>query len=299
MASIPLQAEADAPDNMILFGEYAVLEGARALLMTLKHRLRVRIAAAQSLRIISDRFGVYEGSDRASDPQHVTLCKNVLLHFFDFYGIKPESFVINILSDIPPTYGFASSAALTAAMVKALHLFYKKGAEFKDVFTIGHRAIVDTFQRGSGADLAAALADLPFLVFDPVQKSIAPFDMPFCVQAIYTGYKTPTPVVLKQVQDSISPTRWREVTQKMTACIDRFILEPSLGDIRVYQSYMDDLGVTCAACRQALDVFSLQGAVAKISGSGRGDCVVGFSKDPVIALVAAPLEFLSQRDLQS
>ena len=77
--SIPSPAEADAPGSLFLMGEYAVLEGGRAVLMTLRHRLRVSITPAESFRVTSDRFGVYAGE--GGKPQHVALCENVLRHF--------------------------------------------------------------------------------------------------------------------------------------------------------------------------------------------------------------------------
>ncbi len=295
MAFIPSQAE--APGNMILLGEYAVLEGARAVLMTLKHRLRVRLAPADQLKIFSDRFGNYTGD--GPKPQHVVLIENVLEKFFAAQALASRGFHVDIQSDIPPTYGFGSSAALVAAVVKVLCDGFQIKLDFKDMFTIGHGAILETFKRGSGADLAAALADMPFLVFDPMRKSVMPFDMPFGVQAIYTGYKTPTPVVLQQVREAVSPAEWIDVTEKMKDCVDRFIAAPSVDGVREYQSYMDSLGVTCAECRQAIDAFSACGIAAKISGSGRGDCIVGFSQTPVAVNVNAPLEFLAQQDLQT
>lgn len=275
---------------MILMGEYAVLEGSRAVLMTLKNRLSVTLAAAEVQRITSDRFGEYTGGAK---PQHVVLCENVLARF-------PETpFHIDIRSDIPPTYGFGSSAALVAALVKALCRFYKREENFREMFEAGHAAILDTFGRGSGADLAAALADRPFVVFDPIAKTAAPFAMPFAVQAIYTGYKTPTPEVLRRITAEVREDKWHDIMAKMKSCAASFIAAPSEALVREYQTYMDALGVTCPASRAALDAFSAQGVAAKISGSGRGDCIVGFSARPVAVNVDAPLEFLAQRDLRA
>lgn len=287
MAFIPPRAEpvtASAPGNMILMGEYAVVEGARAVMMTLKKRLTVTLTPSSSLSgrglsVVSDRFGTYDGGER---PPHVALIANVLAEF------GGEDFHVNITSDIPATYGFGSSAALVAALVRA------RGGDdlpFAEAFTRGHRAILKTHGRGSGADLAAALADRPFVVFDPAMKSAADFSMPFTVQAIYTGYKTPTPEVLKRVN-------YQGKTGAMRDVVEAFIVRPEVGLIRRYQAEMAALGVVCDKTQQALEAFEAAGCVPKISGSGLGDCVVGFSAGPVKVGVALPLEFIPAEDLQ-
>lgn len=281
MAFTPPQAKsitASAPGNMILMGEYAVLEGSRAVMMTLKKRLTVTLTPSDSLKIRSDRFGFYEGGER---PPHVKLIANVLSQFGD------ENFEIDIVSDIPATYGFGSSAALVAALVKA------RGGDmgFTEGFTRGHRAILDTHGRGSGADLAAALADQPFVIFDPQNKTAEKFDMPFTVQAIYTGYKTPTPEVLKRVS-------YQGKTRAMQGLVEAFIEEPDASSILAYQTEMTALGVVCEKTQRALDAFAAAGCAAKISGSGLGDCVVGFSGTALAVPVAPPLEFIPAGDLQ-
>jgi mevalonate kinase len=200
---------------------------------------------------------------------------------------------IDISSDIPPTYGFGSSAALVAALVKAAH----GGKNFTEMFGIGHAAILKTFGRGSGADLAAALADRPFIVFDPAARTARDFDLPFSVQAVYTGYKTPTPEAISRVRARLDDAAWKAVTAKMRDCVERFIAAPAPELVAEYQGYMDALGVTCDATRRALDLFAGSGAAAKISGAGLGDCVVGFSAAPVVLDVSPPLEFLSREAL--
>src|SRR5690606_37779808 len=113
MAYIQSKAEASAPGSMILMGEYAVLEGARAVLMTLRHRLRVTLTQSGCFEVLSDKFPPYRAAPtKGGKPAHVLLCENVL------GGLPPLR--VEVSSDIPPTYGFASSAAFVAALLKAL-----------------------------------------------------------------------------------------------------------------------------------------------------------------------------------
>jgi mevalonate kinase len=291
-------AAATAPGSMILMGEYAVLEGSRAVLMTLQHRLRVTVTPSATPFITSDRFGRYTAGETPKPP-HAVLCGNVLDLFCKHYGLQRPALHIDIVSAISPTYGFGSSAALVAALVKSLHRYFRQHEEFGTMFTIGHRAILDTFGRGSGADLAASLADQPFVVFDPGAKEASSFGVPFTVQAVYTGYKTPTPEVLKQIRAEVPQKDWADITRKMTGCADRFIAAPSFDAVREYQGYMETLGVACPACREAVEAFSAQGVAAKISGSGRGDCVVGVAGSPVAVSVSPPLVFLSAQELRA
>ncbi|MDD9899415.1 MAG: hypothetical protein OXT65_00360 [Alphaproteobacteria bacterium] len=283
-------AEASAPGNMILMGEYAVLEGAPAVLMTLRHRLKVKVSKSDIFEIYSDAFGVWRGGG-AVQP-HVALCRNVLENCGYHNALR-----IDITSDIPPTYGFGSSAALVAALVKALYALQGKTADFTAMFSAGHAAILATHGRGSGADLAAALADMPFVVFDPQEKTVQPFDMAFCVQAIYTGYKTPTPQVLEKVYATVAANDRAAIMADMAACVRAFITTPNVDSIRQYQSCMSRLEVICPATQSALALLEENGTAAKISGSGLGDCVVGFSAAPVEISPPPPLEFLAQKAL--
>lgn len=283
---------------MLLIGEYAVLEGGPAVLMTLRCRLSVTVAPSEKLHISSDRFGTYE--EGAGDkPAHARLVENVISRFYATYGFPARAWRITITSDIPPTYGFGSSAALVAALVRALCRASGKAEDFTPMFATAHAALLDTFGRGSGADLAAALADHPFVLFNPAEKTAEPFTLPFAVQAIYTGYKTPTPVLLKQVRAELPEEKWAATTASMRRCAEAFIAAPTLEKIEEYQSYMTALGVTCDACARAIGAFTAQGITAKISGSGRGDCVVGFSVAPTAVKVEPPLEFIPHEDLRA
>ena len=302
---IPSPAEADAPGSLFLMGEYAVLEGGRAVLMTLRHRLRVSITPAESFRVTSDRFGVYAGE--GGKPQHVVLCENILRRFLMYRHPRASGgdaentrIHISITSAIPPDLGFASSGALVGALTKALFRAFDMAENFIDMFAIGHAAIHDTFGRGSGADVAAALADMPFLVFDPQSCTVAPFTPPFVVQAVYTGYKTTTPAVLKRVHEMVSPLQWAEVIAKMKTCTDTFIAVPSMKGVEEYQGYMNTLGVTCESSDEIIALFGARGVTAKISGAGMGDCIVGFTDTPLSVLdTPLPYRFLPQKELQA
>jgi mevalonate kinase len=285
MATAFTPSRADAPGSMILMGEYAVLEGAPAVLMTLGRRLSVSVLPSSVTRIVSDRFGVYE--EGGAVPDFARLVLNTLAAA----GISAPV-EISIESAIPTMYGFGSSAALVAALVKAL----LQGAAFDDLFATGHAAIIKTFGRGSGADLAASLIDAPFVRFQQGQAEA--FALPFAVQAIYTGYKTPTPQVLADVRARVGEGEWARVLQAMRVSAEAFVRAPTVEGIAEYQRLMDALGVTCDRTRAALDAFSSRGIAAKISGSGLGDCVAGFSDEAVDGIeVQAPLEFLHAREL--
>lgn len=285
--------KAGAPGSIILMGEYAVLQGAPAVLMTLKRRLTVTLSSGPRFSVTSDRFAPYTEGE-GEEPPHAQLLRRVLSRA----GAKPDSIHIRIQSDIPHTYGFGSSAALVAATVRAA--FRQQGREeiFADLFKAGHAAILDVHGRGSGADLAASLCDMPFVLFDPSVPSAEAFHLPFCVQAVYTGYKTPTPQVLKTVAAQTPKDEWDRTIAQMTAIARVFAAAPTLDLIEKYQGLMERLGVFCLASRKAAEALRAAGAVPKISGSGLGDCVVGFSERPVRAEVDPPLEFIAAGDLR-
>ena len=274
-SNILLSTTASAPGTLMLLGEYAVLEGSPALVLTLKSKITVLISKSQNFAVYSDHFNCYKDDDIIV-PKHVLLIKEIINCFYEYYSIIPkEKLEIKIKSTINPNIGFGSSAALNAALLKSMAKLYKLPFNFNKLFNIGYKALLKIYKRGSGADLAAALNHYPVALVNPV-KYVKNFSLPFFVSAIYTGYKTPTPLVLEHVWNSTTTDFRNNIFTKMKNIVNSFIASLSLRMIVEYQNLLRQLGISCNRLEKAL--IKGENIASKISGSGLGDCVVIFSK---------------------
>lgn len=275
-SDILLSSVASAPGTLMLLGEYAVLEGSPALVMTLKSKLTVYIKKSKNFSVYSDYFKCWYKEGDSTVPNHVLLIKEIINYFYEYYSITPkEKLEIKIKSAINPNLGFSSSAALNAALLKSMAKLYQLPFNFNELFDIGYKALIKIYKRGSGADLAAALSNYPVALIYP-GKYAKSFSLPFFISAIYVGYKTSTPLVLKHVWNSTTKNFRNTIFTEMKHIVNSFITSPSLKLIVEYQNLLKQLGVSCNRIEKAL--ARGKNIASKISGSGLGDCVAIFSK---------------------
>ena len=179
------RVEASAPGKAVLIGEYAVLDGAPALVLAVERRVRVSIrscsADASRLEVpqlVAGRVGFVIGTDRRlywSDPavnrRELMLCRRVMAEAFEQAADRPlpepgglqiriDSSELYLQGDHAPSkLGLGSSAAVTVALTAALQR-YLQGVEPDEQARLVQ--LVDSHRqaqggRGSGLDVAAAL----------------------------------------------------------------------------------------------------------------------------------------------
>nr|WP_246261983.1 GHMP kinase [Thiomicrorhabdus cannonii] len=216
-----------------------------------------------------------------------------------FADSLPHGLQIEIRSEFSSTIGFGSSAAVLAAMLDGLNTICHTKLNRDALFALGHQIILKIQGRGSGTDLAASLCG-GILYYQPaidgqaaVLKTLPEkLSQSLQLTLLYSGYKTPTAVVLQQVA-----THWQQqpgllknlydlmgdTTQSATAALQAGNLQAFFRLGNVYQGLMDALGVNDAKLSQLVyGLRAIEGmGSAKISGSGLGDCVLGLSNTPV------------------
>ncbi|MEK6805181.1 MAG: hypothetical protein AABY95_00850 [Pseudomonadota bacterium] len=176
---------ASAPGKLVLLGEYAVLEGAPALVMAINRRARVRISAqpgaacevsAPDLGIAAcalrfDSVGMPDWSADADAGAKLRLVDQVIRGLAKDSLTLPAGRGFKLALDTAeffdadsvarPKLGLGSSAALTVALASALAVFAGRGAVtanrkvWLDKLLVLHRDFQDG--RGSGVDVAASL----------------------------------------------------------------------------------------------------------------------------------------------
>lgn len=141
---------------------------------------------------------------------------------------------------------------------------------------------------GSGADVAASVfGGMVAFTTQPLDAEEIPVTHP--LTALYTGFKTPTAEVIKQVQNRFAgfPDLFSRLCNSIGQCAVegiQFAREQNwteLGKImNIQQGLLESLGVSLPLMRQMIDDLNRHPGIfgVKISGSGLGDCVVGLGE---------------------
>ncbi len=282
-----------APGSIMLMGEHAVLFGHRAIACAVDKKMQV------SLMPRTDRVVVIRSAlaDYQADLDNLTTDSRlsfVLFAIRQVSGSLPGGFELNIHSEFSHTVGLGSSAAVTAAVVKALSVYQKENLPRRQLFDRALAVIHGVQGRGSGTDLAASVyGGLIGYTVKPQQISALNGLPP--ISLFYAGYKTKTPDVLARVaeQTKAFPGLYTSLYQLMndtTIKAEDAIQQQNWVELgllmNIYQGLMDALGVNDAALSDI--VYSLRRSEAilgaKISGSGLGDCVIALGNDESLSL---------------
>lgn len=281
-----------APGSIMVTGEHAVVYGHPAIVAAIDQRITVQIIRrADRLVTISSEIAppaqLSLDSLSAEGPYRFVLAA-VMKYRADLSG----GVDITITSQIDPTLGLGSSAAVVIACLRAL-------AALTDApLDTLHKQALDIVQslqgRGSGADLAASLRGGMIayqLGTEGLAAQITALPVPPPLSLCYVGYKTPTGEVLRQVAEA-SVGREAAVDALYTAMGETAAQAISSAGaqewaafgsaLSAYQDHMRRLGVSDDALEALIARAAAKDGVmgAKISGSGLGDCVLALGAVP-------------------
>ncbi len=280
--------EASAPGSLMLLGEHAVLHGKHALVCAVNQRMIVSLQSREDkqIKITSPALGHY-----TTDLAKLKMTRPFQFVTATLYRYRKHMKLgcnLTIHSEFSDKMGFASSAAVTVATLKALTTWLKIKLSPLELIREA-RAIVCSVQGlGSGADVAACV--LGGIVAYKMQPLLAEkISYHFPLTAIYSGYKTPTVEVVQQVQKRFSahPKIYKQLCQSIDACVQQGILAARKKDwqkmgqvMNIQQGLMEALGVSTPLLNDIVTKLRQQSKMlgAKISGSGLGDCVIGLGK---------------------
>ncbi|WP_372805824.1 mevalonate kinase [Pontiella sp.] len=273
-----------APGSLMLLGEHAVLHGHKALVGAISRRMTVKLKPSDddSVRIVS-ALGQYKAplNDLVDHPSLGFVLQAIRQQF----PFIPTGFELSIDSDFSADIGFGSSAAVTVATHAALLRWITgKPPAPEKLFKQAVETVRSVQGRGSGADVAASV--FGGMVGYEIPPTFQPVGLSIPLTAVYCGYKTPTPEVIRRVEQlrSADPEKYRKIDAEIDAgvadaigCLKRRDF-PAFGKIlNRHQQLMDQMGVNTpelaeivSALQASPDVFG-----AKISGSGLGDCAIG------------------------
>jgi mevalonate kinase len=303
-----------APGTLMIAGEHAVLHGKHALVAAVDQRVTVTLAPRGDDTIaIHSALGEREMSREAIDD-------SAPFHFLGavlkkHLGDLPSGVDLTITADFPADVGLGSSSAVTVAALAAIKQWIS--GSFPDRDTLMREAIAiirDVQGMGSGADAAAAVWG-GMLLYKATPEVIArhpPLPTPGSPQStlhsppchavglakadpqsplppitlVYAGYKTPTPEVIRIVDE-----RRQKSDDGFEMLFDRIDTAVLFADaamkakdwnllgtaLNAGQQLMVELGVCDTALSEIVAQMQSMPHIlgVKISGSGLGDCVLG------------------------
>ncbi|SFG06221.1 mevalonate kinase [Neptunomonas qingdaonensis] len=282
-----------APGSIMLMGEHAVLFGHRAIACAVDKRMQVSLMPRAD-RVVVIRSALADYHSTLDDLEMDSRLNFVIFAIRQVAADLPNGFEVDIHSEFSHTVGLGSSAAVTAALVKALSIYQKEKLPRRMLFERALAVIHGVQGRGSGTDLAASVyGGLIGYTVKPQQVSALNGLPP--ISLFYAGYKTKTADVLARVAEHTKafPELYSSLYQLMhdtTIKAEDAIQKqnwPELGSLmNVYQGLMDALGVNDAVLSDIVYSLRRSDAIlgAKISGSGLGDCVIALGTDESLSL---------------
>ncbi len=299
-----------APGKLLLLGEYAVLDGAPALVAAVDRRARAVIEphAESDIRVRAPDLGI---DARASlgpddtvqwdDPAAADKLRLVQCVLGAMPTAHREGYTLTLSTrdffDTPGTkLGLGSSAALTVALAGALrsHLGLPRPALAELVRL--HRSMQGG--RGSGVDIAAALTGgvVVYTGGDTDLPHAAPVSLPPALHwcCVFTGRSASTPRMLTGFRDWRlgRPAAYRARMTQLTGiagdgirAIRRGDPEALLQALDAYADGLDALGrdagidIVSAEHRAIRNAARRCGVIYKPSGAGGGDIGVGCAGD--------------------
>ncbi|MBP9729649.1 MAG: mevalonate kinase [Gammaproteobacteria bacterium] len=304
---VPALYKASAPGSLMLLGEHAVLHDKQAMVLAVDRRIHVTLSPRQDkLIMIRSAVGNLE-------------CPLATLHVqkpFDFVItsillFKPllkQGFELEIVSDFSDKIGLGSSAAVSVAV---LAVFYQwLGAPLAHPLVSQEPLAQWLFQQalqvircvqgfGSGADAAASVFGGVLLYQPSGPYPLKRFSETLPITVIYSGAKTPTAVVVAQVE--ALRARYPSVIATLYETMDAIVRQASLAldagnDVdlgalmNMQNACLTALGVNNAALEAIIGYLRQQPGIqgAKISGSGLGDCVIALGNCTTADLTRMP-----------
>ncbi len=278
---------ASAPGTLMLMGEHAVLRGSAALACAVDKRIRVDVQRRTdgNLRVES-ALGTYENTPDQFAPPASLRFAGALMH--DHGRAVRGGFTVSIAADFSSTVGLGSSSAVTVALTAALRTLrgmdLKPGAVFEEAFGI----IRKVQGSGSGTDVAACLlGGVTHYRMSPRLMESLPLNLPLLL--VYCGYKTPTPEVIRRVNEArtTDPARFDALDAAIRVCVENGWDVLRREDLQRFGELMNEhqalqvsMGVSTPELDEIIACMGLLPGVlgAQISGSGLGDCALALGQ---------------------
>lgn len=306
---------ASAPGSLMLLGEHAVLHGRRSMVCAIDRRITVSLTPRADRQILIDSaLGRYSSTiDELADHSDFRFVLDVVRGWCDFLA---RGFDLKIESEFSADIGFGSSSAVTVATHAALMQLAGERFCKKTLFRKAVQTVRSVQGRGSGADVAAAVYG-GVVAYRAEPLEITPIPVSHPLTASYCGYKRKTAEVIEVIEEARAADV-ENCFERIFDSMDQSVAEAipkleaqdwtSFGHIlNLNQALMESIGLNTPELGEIVGALQSDANVsgAKISGSGLGDCAIGWGaaalddsfKYPVYALTISPVGVSSEEKI--
>ncbi len=304
MTAAPRRARCSAPGKLMLFGEYAVLEGHPAIAMCLDRRIACEactVPGGDTLELLAD--GVFAAPVRVpmatlleSRPPVPEL--SLLWPVLRAHSAVGGGLSLRFDAEFPPIWGMGSSSASTLAAAAALRYLSGEDCPASAIFTEVHAAQKQLQGAASGYDVATQLLG-GYVVFEasaevPMQRVEPPASPPLHWVVGWSRRKASPAEMLRDVRRGVAPGHplYAEIGSRARRGISMLESGDSLGlgaAMGEGQRLLETLGAVPAELAELVERLRNCAGVlgVRLSGAGGGDCVLILAEQPEQAASAA------------
>jgi len=206
----------------------------------------------------------------------------------EFFGLPPADLEIAVRSGIPPQAGLGASAAAANAIVEAVRSYAGLALDEADRFELVQAAERVAHGNPSGIDAYAARALEPFLFAAGVASPL-PLGAPVRFVVADTGVRASTDEAVTGVRQLVDTdpdhgsallARLGELTREAAGNLEHGRLSDFGKRLSIAQEILTELGVGHPAIDRLVTAAESAGAAgAKLTGAGRGGCVIAVTGD--------------------
>lgn len=283
-----LQGHGQAHGKIILMGEHAVVYGQPAIALPFpKTMITTAVSPNEEALILDCQF--YHGALQTAS-QELKSIKTIIRAVIDHLAL-PNQLTITIQSTIPAERGMGSSAAVAVATVRALYDYAKVMLNQSELLDWVGQAEKIAHGNPSGIDAAATSGNHPLYYQKNNPIEVFPMKLTNATLIVAdTGIKGKTREAVADVAHLLDIDRAETTTRinalgQLTEASRQAIL---LNQPRLLGESMNDaheLLRSLTVSNEQLDALAgiarAAGAVgAKLTGGGRGGCLIALSDDP-------------------
>ena len=280
-----------APGKLLLLGEHAVVYGYPSMVTSVNQRMHLTatVLSSPEFQLEAPDVDIHAYKKPISElgkgevPKGARFIERGLVNFISKYHFK-NGVRIETKSEFSSLYGFGSSSASIVCILKAMSELTGAHLNNQELFDLSYKTLIDVAGKGSGFDIAAAIFGGVFYYISP-GKIIEPIGAANLSLVVgYTGIKVDTVTVVNDVASlrkknpDLVNCQFKiieDLVNKAKSAIKEknWSLVGSL--MNSNQSALEILDVSSPKLDAMISAARSAGAFgAKLSGAGRGDCMI-------------------------